>query len=88
MQKAKDDFSIVRPIRRLNRLTKTLLAIGLALMVNYLAEQSDFRFRYDLTNDRRHSLSTESVETIKIVGRKSPVGDKKNKNWVRALIFK
>jgi hypothetical protein len=56
-------------------------------MVNFLAEQTDFRFRYDLTNDRRHSLSAESVETIKVTGRKSPVGNKKNKNWVRALIL-
>lgn len=82
-----DDFSVIRPIRRLNRLTQTLLALGLALMVNYLAEQSEFRFRYDLTADQRHSLAGESIETIKVAGRKSPVGNKKNKNWVRALIL-
>ncbi len=87
MSKPRDDFSVVRPIRRLNRLTQTILAIGLALMVNFLAEQSDFRFRYDLTADRRHSLSAESVETIKVASRKSPVGNNKNKNWVRALVL-
>ncbi|NBY42539.1 MAG: hypothetical protein EBQ49_04470, partial [Verrucomicrobia bacterium] len=63
MSKPIDDFSVVRPIRRLNRLTQVFLAIGLALMVNYLAEQTDFRFRHDLTSDQRHSLSAESVET-------------------------
>jgi hypothetical protein len=87
MSKPVDDFSVVRPIRRLNRLTQVFLAIGLALMVNFLAEQSDFRFRYDLTTDQRHSLSAESVETIKVASRKSPVGNNKNKNWVRALVL-
>ena len=87
MSKPRDDFSVVRPIRRLNRLTQTILAIGLALMVIYLAEQSNFRFRYDLTSDQRHSLSTETVETIKVAGRKSPLGNKKNKSWVRALVL-
>lgn len=82
-----DDFSSVRPIRRFNRLTQALLAIGLAITVNYLASQSDFRFRQDLTWDHRHSLAAESAETVRVAGKKSPVGDKQNRNWVRALVL-
>ena len=83
----KDDFSTVRPIRRWNRALQALLAIGLALMINYLASKPSFRFREDLTRDQRHSLATESVETIQAAGRKSPMGAKQNKNWVRALVL-
>lgn len=82
-----DDFSTVRPIRRWNRLLQALLAIGLAVMINFLASQSSFRFRQDLTRDHRHSLAAESVETIHTAGRKSPIGAKQNRNWVRALIL-
>jgi hypothetical protein len=87
MSETKDDFSDVRPVRRLNRLAQVVLAIGLAVAVNYLASQVEFRFRKDLTADRRHSLVAESVETIRLAGRKSPTGNKKNKNWVQALIL-
>ena len=83
----RDDFGSVRPIRRLNRLTQALLAIGLAITVNFLASQTDFRTRWDLTWDQRHSLAPESVETIRAAGRKSPVGNKENRNWVRALVL-
>ena len=81
MSDFRDDFSHVRPIRRFNRLAQVVLAIGLAVAINYLASQVEFRFRKDLTADRRHSLATESVETIRLAGRKSPTVNKKNKNW-------
>lgn len=87
MPPLRDDFGAVRPIRRLNRLTQTLLAIGLAITVNFLASQTDFRARYDLTWDHRHSLAPESTETIRAAGRKSPAGDKQNRQWVRALVL-
>ena len=87
MSKPQDDFSIVRPIRRWNRAIQAFLAIGLAVMINFLASQSSFRFREDLTRDHRHSLAVESVETIRAAGRKSPLGAKQNKNWVRALVL-
>jgi len=82
-----DDFSSVRPVRRWNRFTQAALAIGLAVMINFLASKSSFRFREDLTRDHRHSLAAESVETIQSAGRKSPIGAKQNKRWVRALIL-
>ncbi len=87
MAPLRDDFGSVRPVRRLNRLTQALLAIGLAVTVNYLASQTEFRFREDLTWDHRHSLAAESAETVRVAGRKSPVGDKQNRNWVRALVL-
>jgi hypothetical protein len=37
MAALRDDFGSVRPIRRLNRLTQALLAIALAVVVNFLA---------------------------------------------------
>ena len=87
MAPPRDDFGSVRPVRRFNRLTQALLAIGLAVTVNYLASQTDFRFRQDLTWDHRHSLAAESAETVRVAGRKSPVGEKQNRNWVRALVL-
>jgi len=36
MAALRDDFGSVRPIRRLNRLTQALLAIALAVVVNFL----------------------------------------------------
>jgi hypothetical protein len=87
MAPPRDDFGAVRPIRRFNRLTQALLAIGLAVTVNYLASQTEFRFRQDLTWDNRHSLAAESAETVRVAGRKSPIGDKQNRNWVRALVL-
>jgi hypothetical protein len=87
MAPPRDDFGAVRPIRRFNRLTQALLAIGLAVTVNYLASQTEFRFRQDLTWDHRHSLAAESAETVRVAGRKSPVGDKQNRNWVRAMVL-
>jgi len=87
MAPPRDDFGAVRPIRRFNRLTQALLAIGLAVTINYLASQTEFRFRQDLTWDHRHSLAAESAETVRVAGRKSPVGDKQNRNWVRALVL-
>ncbi|MEI6597434.1 MAG: DUF4350 domain-containing protein [bacterium] len=82
-----DDFSSVRPMRRWNRLTQAALAIGLAVMINFLASKSSFRFREDLTRDHRHSLAAESVQTIQSAGLKGPIGAKQNKRWVRALIL-
>ncbi len=87
MAPPRDDFGAVRPLRRFNRLTQALLAIGLAVTVNYLASQTEFRFRQDLTWDHRHSLAAESAETVRVAGRKSPVGDKQNRNWVRAMVL-
>lgn len=87
MAPPRDDFGSVRPIRRFNRLTQALLAIALAATVNYLASQNGFRFRQDLTWDHRHSLAAESAETVRVAGRKSPVGERQNRNWVRALVL-
>ena len=65
MSSPRDDFGSVRPIRRLNRLTQALLAIALAVVVNFLASLPEFRLRHDITADRRHSLATESAETVR-----------------------
>ena len=65
MSSPRDDFGSVRPIRRLNRLTQALLAIGLAVAVNTLASLPEFRVRHDISADRRHSLAPESVETVR-----------------------
>ena len=86
MAPIRDDFSAVRPIRRLNRFTQALLAIALALLVNYLGSLPEFRFRQDITSDRRHSLAPESIETIRSAGRRSPVGLGLNKGWVKAVV--
>jgi len=45
MAPIRDDFGSVRPIRRLNRLTQALLAIALAVVVNFLASLPEFRLR-------------------------------------------
>ena len=83
----RDDFGSVRPIRRLNRLTQALLAVALAVAVNYLAALPEFRLRQDLTADRRHSLAPESAETVRAAGRRSPVGAGRNVGWVRAVVL-
>jgi hypothetical protein len=70
MAPPRDDFGAVRPIRRLNRLTQALLAIALAVVVNFLASLPEFRLRHDITSDRRHSLAPESAETVRAAGRR------------------
>ena len=87
MAPIRDDFGAVRPIRRLNRLTQALLAIALAVVVNYLASLPEFRLRHDITADRRHSLAPESAETIRAAGRRSPVGVGRNQGWVKAVLL-
>jgi hypothetical protein len=86
MTPIRDDFGSVRPIRRLNRLTQALLAIALAVVVNFLASLPEFRLRHDITADRRHSLAPESAETVRAAGRRSPVGVGRNQGWVKALL--
>ena len=72
MAAPRDDFGSVRPIRRLNRLTQALLAIALAVVVNFLASLPEFRLRHDITADRRHSLAPESAETVRAAGQVTP----------------
>ena len=86
MAPLRDDFGSVRPIRRLNRLTQALLAIALAVVVNFLASLPEFRLRQDITSDRRHSLAPESAETVRAAGRRSPVGVGRNQGWVKAVL--
>jgi hypothetical protein len=86
MAPIRDDFGSVRPIRRLNRLTQALLAIALAVVVNFLASLPEFRLRHDITSDRRHSLAPESAETVRAAGRRSPVGAGRNQGWVKAVL--
>ena len=86
MTPVRDDFGSVRPIRRLNRLTQALLAIALAVVVNFLASLPEFRLRHDITADRRHSLAPESVETVRAAGRRSPVGVGRSQGWVKAVL--
>ena len=86
MAPIRDDFGSVRPIRRLNRLTQALLAIALAVVVNFLASLPEFRLRHDITADRRHSLAPESAETVRAAGRRSPVGVGRNQGWVKAVL--
>lgn len=87
MAPLRDDFGSVRPIRRLNRLTQALLAIALAVVVNFLASLPEFRLRHDITADRRHSLAPESAETVRAAGRRSPVGVGRNQGWVKAVLI-
>lgn len=87
MAPIRDDFGAVRPVRRMNRLAQALLAVALAVVVNFLGAQPEFRFRRDITADRRHSLSPESAETVRAAGRRSPVGTGRNKDWVRAVVL-
>jgi hypothetical protein len=87
MAPIRDDFSAVRPIRRLNRFTQAVLAIALAVLANYLGSLPEFRFRQDITSDRRHSLAPESIETIRSAGRRSPVDLGLNKGWVKAVVI-
>jgi hypothetical protein len=86
MAPPRDDFGSVRPIRRLNRLTQALLAVALAVVVNFLASLPEFRLRHDITSDRRHSLAPESAETVRAAGRRSPVGVGRNQGWVKAVV--
>ncbi len=86
MAPIRDDFGSVRPIRQLNRLTQALLAIALAVVVNFLASLPEFRLRHDITSDRRHSLAPESAETVRAAGRRSPVGVGRNQGWVKAVL--
>lgn len=87
MAPPRDDFGSVRPIRRLNRLTQALLAVALAVVVNYLAALPEFRLRRDISADRRHTLAPESVETVRAAGRRSPVGAGRNRGWVKAVVL-
>ena len=86
MAPPRDDFGSVRPIRRLNRLTQTILAVALAFAVNYLASLPEFRLRQDISADRRHSLAPASVETVRDAGRRSPVGAGRQRGWVKAVV--
>jgi hypothetical protein len=86
MAPLRDDFGAVRPIRRINRFTQAILAITLAVVVNYLS-LTQFRTRVDLTPDHRHSLAPESAETVRVAGRKSPLGQGRNQAWVKAVVL-
>ena len=86
MAPIRDDFGSIRPVRRLNRLTQAILAVALAVVVNFLASLPEFRLRHDITSDRRHSLAPESAETVRSAGRRSPVGVGRNQGWVKAVL--
>ncbi len=87
MSRPHDDFAAVRPWRRLNRATQALLALSLAVAVNFLASLPALRLREDVSADRRHSLAPESAESVRAAGRRSPVGEGRNAGWVRALVL-
>ena len=87
MAPPRDDFAAVRPVRRLNRLTQALLAVALALAANYLASLPDFRFREDMTPDRRHSLAAETTATLRTAGALARAAKDDGQPWVRALVL-
>lgn len=87
MEPLRDDFGAVRPVRRLNRLTQALLAITLALTANFLASLPEFRLRADLTPDRRHALSAETLETLRTAGNLARSAKDGGRQWVRALLL-
>ena len=83
MEPLRDDFGAVRPVRRLNRLTQTLLAITLALTANFLASLPEFRMRAD----PRHALSAETRETLRAAGNLARSAKDGGRQWVRALLL-
>lgn len=66
-----DDFRIARLWRLGNRATQLLLALTLTLGLTFLASQPYFTLRRDLTADRVHSLSPESMAHLRALGRKT-----------------
>lgn len=71
----RDDFRDARRERRLNRWLQALLALTLAVGLNLAATQPALRWRADLTEDRRHSLATESSSLLAEMGARAPAGD-------------
>ncbi len=71
----RDDFRSARHERRLNRWLQALLALTLAVGLNLVATQPGLRWRADLTEDRRHSLATESSALLAEIGGRAPAGD-------------
>ena len=72
---APDDFRSARRGRALNRWLQALLAIALAILLNFAAAQPGLRFRADLTADRRHSLAAESELLLSELARRAPAGE-------------
>ncbi len=71
----RDDFRAARHERRLNRWLQAVLALALAVGLNLVASQPGFRWRADLTEDRRHSLATESSALLAEMGGRAPEGE-------------
>lgn len=71
----RDDFRSARHERRLNRWLQALLALTLAIGLNFVATQPGLRWRADLTEDRRHSLAGESSALLAEIGGRAPAGD-------------
>lgn len=71
----RDDFRSARHGRRLNRWLQALLALSLAIGLNVVATLPGMRWRADLTEDRRHSLATESESLLAAMRARAPAGD-------------
>ena len=71
----RDDFRAARHERRLNRWLQAALALTLAIGLNLAATQPGLRWRADLTENRRHSLATESEALLADMGGRAAAGD-------------
>jgi len=70
----RDDFRSARRERRLNRWLQALLALTLAVGLNLAATRPGLRWRADLTEDRRHSLASESSALLADMRARAPAG--------------
>jgi hypothetical protein len=76
------DFKTARRWNALNRFLQIVLALSLALSLNYLASRSDLHRRYEIAPSQSRALALETRKQIEAIARNAPESISKETPWV------
>lgn len=81
-----EDFKTVRIIRGFNLFVQILLAVLLLGGLNYLASLPAFQARWDIDDNKSHTLSLESRMVLESLAGKMPKGVSAGNPWLRVIV--
>lgn len=81
-----DDFKTVRFFRGANLFAQILLAVLLVGGINYLAALPAFRARWDIDDNKSHTLSLESRMFLESLAARMPNDASAQNPWIRVIV--
>ncbi|MDR2844740.1 MAG: GldG family protein [Puniceicoccales bacterium] len=78
-----DDFKNARRWNGINRALQVVLAVSLAVALNYLASQSSVHRRWEIGSTQNQTLAVETQKAIESIARRAPRENKTGEPWVR-----